>query len=73
MDDAPGSEASKRLITYAMLGGSLTPPGPPGPPRHTHDDGTNCQWVRRNGIDRWRRVDSTGWDQGPCPGLEGER
>lgn len=43
------------------------PSGPPGPPRHTHDDGMTCQYVRRDGIDRWRQVDATGWDQGPCP------
>lgn len=46
------------------------PPGPPGSPRHTHEDGTTCMWVRRHSIDQWRSVDSTGGDLGPCPGFD---
>lgn len=44
------------------------PPGPPGPPRHSHEDGSTCQWVTAAlGIDRWRQVDALGNDLGPCP------
>jgi hypothetical protein len=49
-------------------GPDLRPPGPPGAPTHTHGPGVECWWVRRDGIDWWRRVDPTGLDLGPCPG-----
>lgn len=45
-----------------------TPPGPPSPPQHTHDDGTHCCWVRVSALDQWRRVGDDGIDLGPCPG-----
>lgn len=45
-----------------------TPPGPPGPPRHTHTDGTECQFDVMTGRNYWIDKSTATAQLQPCPG-----